>query len=349
MKRLGFIFLNVTLVLALLIGCSNSDSALGGDEYIEETDYPYNFHPESSQGGITPSDQGYYLLNGNYIYYMDKDSTSPVLLDNRPNNECLKENAFQNCNAFVSLRPNSTLFQFYQGNLYTIEYNYGAKNENPTNGFKNGVYELVKRDPDGTQREVLRTFLNANLVQAVIHRGYLYYIVEDYDKDKTLIYQILRHSLRKITKEPEVIFAGTNKEGGISRLVPYGTHLYFLEWPGNGMFQVMRYDLTSEETSVLWDQKDGGYPNIEGIHNKKLYHWYYYYNNRETKTSDITDKRGLKIYTSDLDGSHIQETAIQASSIISKVFVDDDYIYVRPIKAQLRRLADSGNQLFRMK
>lgn len=352
-KRLFFTLLILFLGLPLLSSCSNSEQQLV-NEYIVDTDYPYMFHPESSNARITVNDKGYYLLNGHYIYFMDKQSNNPVLLDNRPDNECMKADKSgwiqstdlndENCNAYVPLLSDiSVLFQSYQGSLYTIEYKYSTEVNNSTNEFETGEYELVKRDADGSKRKVLRTFHNANIAEAGIHRDYLYYSVEDRDKENHLNYQILRLSLKKLSKEPEVMYTGKLEEGSISRMIPYGSQIYFLEWPGNDMFRVMRYDLNSSSATILWEQKDGGYPNMEAIHKDQLYFWYYFYNNRATENSDILDERGLKIYTSDLDGSNIRKTSIQSSPIISKIFMDDSYTYVRPVWFQLRGLSEELN------
>lgn len=324
----------------VLTSCTVSEHSLS-NEYIPDTDYPFSFYPQTIDVRIASNDEGYYILNGNYLYYMDKQSNKPVLLDNRPDNECFKNENGKNCNAFVSLSGSlSTLMQFYQDSLYTIEYKLGTEYVPTAHPFKIGEYELVRRDADGSNRKVIKIFPNAIMQYAAIHRGYFYYVVEDYDVDNEQQYQILRLPMNKLSKKPEVVYEGQHKNGSISRLLPYGSQIYFNERQEGEVFRVMRYDLTSSDTSVVWEVKDRGYPQIETIHQNQLYFWYYYYYSRTTDVSDIFDERGLKIYTSDLDGSNIRETNIQTAPIISNVYMDDRYTYVRPVWFQLRRIED---------
>src|SRR5690625_3643102 len=129
---------------------------------------------------MTASEQGYYILNGHIIYYMDKTSDKPIILDNRPNNECLSTTNWENCHAFVPLQhSNSYLFQFYEDKLYTIEYKlFGPQDFDSNNPIgKTGEHELVSRDPNGENRKVLLTFPHEDFRAAAIHGGYFYYIV----------------------------------------------------------------------------------------------------------------------------------------------------------------------------
>src|SRR5690606_14420552 len=149
------------------------------------------------------SEQGYYLLNGDYLYFIDKLSATPVLLDNRPDHECLVAQDGDNCNAYVSLlNQESVLLQLYKDHLYTIEYHFTTESKPSMNGFFTGYFELVKRDPDGSNRKVLTSLRHATITGAGIHRGYLYYSVVDYDKDNNQKYQIFRQSLHKLNKAP---------------------------------------------------------------------------------------------------------------------------------------------------
>lgn len=339
-KRSIYSFLFFVLVISLLISCSISEPTYD-DEYNANTDFPYYFHSEGmNESRIAASDQGYYMLNGHLLYYMDKDDAEPVLLDNRPDNECLTSGNGENCNAYVSLFLwASPLLQYYQDYLYTIEYrHYDDMKEVSENDFKEGEYQLVRRDPDGNNRKVLRTFSNANISEASIHRGYLYYAVEDRDKNNELTYQMQRLSLKKLSKDPEVLYTGEEIEGSLASIIPYGSQIYFLEWPQEGYYHMKRYDLNDHSVSTLLDiREDGGYPDIKAIHNDRIYFGYAYLV-LKGDTYEATDERSLKTYTAKLDGSDIREENIQTSEVLPEIYVDDDYAYVRPHWVELRIL-----------
>ncbi|NMM55111.1 hypothetical protein [Paenibacillus aquistagni] len=330
------IFTIITLLL-LLSSCASPDQDMS-NEYIGKSDYPYMYHSTGNGTQIAYSDKGYYFLNGDYIYFMDKQNNSPVILDNRPDNGCVDNSEDRtNCNAYVShASPSDYLFiQYYEDHLYTME--------SRVETGKAAVYELVRRNPDGSNRKVMKTFSNGVVKSVNIHRGFLYYSVQDYDKDSNMSYQLLRLPLERLSKKPEILYVGEYKQGSISDVLAYGAQIYFIEFTDTG-YRTMRYDLKTTSTEPLWLSNDGGYAALSSIHDKHLY-FKYYYPTIASDNSDLFDKRTLVIYRSQLDGSDIRATNIKSSPIISNVYIDSQYTYVRPVWFQLTKVKDVANEM----
>ncbi|EJW20210.1 hypothetical protein M5X00_06140 [Paenibacillus alvei] len=335
----SFTLLPILFILIFLnSGCSSSEQSLN-DEYNAETDYPYMFHAQGIGALVTTTQNGYYMLDGSYIYYADKPTMKPVLLDNRPDHSCLisKEKSDENCNAYVAnINPLQTkLLQYYKGHLYTIESRLDKEGSS--------IFQLVQLNLDGTNRKVVKTFPNAMLRGTAIHRGNIYYGAIDFDLHSQQQYQVLRLPIDNLSQEPEVLYSGKFKQGSITDIVPYGSQVYMNEFTDKG-YRALRYDLATSILSSLWEKTDGGFASLGPIHKNRMY-FNYYYPADQKDDSDITDPRGLKIYSSDLKGEHIQETDIKSSPIISTYFIDDRYTYVRPVWFQARNAKNISNEM----
>ncbi|MEQ7050911.1 hypothetical protein ABN764_09655 [Paenibacillaceae sp. P-4] len=339
MNKSFALFSMLFLLIVFQSGCSSSEQSLS-DEYNAETDYPYMFHVQTSGAIITTTENGYYILNGNYIYYADKQTMKPVILDNRPDHSCLisKEKSEENCNAYVAnvgpIHPK--LLQYYKGKLYTSESRISKKDAS-------SIFQLVQLDLDGTNRKVVKTFPHAMLSGIAIHRGFIYYGATDYDVNSQRKYQVLRLPLDNLSQEPEVLYAGQFKKGTILDITPYGSQVYMLEFTDKG-YRPLRYDLATSSLSSPWERTDDGFASIGSIHKNKLY-FSYYYPTVKGSNADLTDPRALRIYSSDLKGEHIQETDIKPSSIISIYYIDDRFSYVRPAWFQLNRTKNIPNEM----
>lgn len=322
-------------LLALLItlsGCSSPDKPLE-DGYITEADFPYMFRGSMYGTRVASSEQGYYFLNGNYLYYMDRQGTNPFLVDNRPDNGCLKEDRDTNCNAYISMRhtSQSALLQFYKDYLYVVE-----SRDDGSGG--SGIYELVRRNPDGSNRTVMRSFSHDLMKEAAIHRDDLYYLVVDYDKEMRQTHQILRLPLDNLSGEPEVLYEKKhrNQESSVFQMFVYGSQIYLDEFTEERL-RMLRYDLNDASVSTIWERNDGVHPAIQAIHGQNVYFSYRYLN--PDALWDRYDERSSIFYSSELDGSNIQETDIPSAPLFPALYMDDRYTYVRSIQA--KSLSDS--------
>ena len=319
---------SLILLLCLLVaaGCS-SNSFPDDNEYYSEWDYPYMFHEQGYGLKTTRTQIGYYFLHEQLIYYMDKESTKPVLLDNRPDHQCSNSPTPDNCYALVQL---STLeppqfLQYYDSHLYVLE-NYWDR-ESKTRF--DTVWTFASLDPDGKNRKVIKTF-EAAPKSVAIHRGYLYYTTTDGNRENNLEVNVFKVSLDNLKQDPELIYHAPDGVRKITDIIPYGTQLYWLVFTQKG-YETQRYDLHSGRVSTLWDRGDEGLSNLLSISDKKLYFSYFY--------GDPLDKRTHREYSSDLEGKNIEEVKVDHPPIISYIYKDSLYTYIQPIGGYVHEYA----------
>lgn len=319
-------YFKVLLFMSLfivLVGCNNNEDSFD-DVYNEKTDYPYSFH--TSDALIAPSDDGYYMLNGNFIYYMDTEGI-PVLLDNRPDHECLQLNSDTNCNAYVS--PfGSALLQFYKGSLYTLEYN-SLDVSGVSHVMEGSEYQLVKRSPDGANREVIRTFPSAEVTQGAIHRDYLYYQISYYDENEDYNYELQRIPINNPKEEAEIVYKGRHESAWLN-FIPYGLSIYITE---STFFkeEMIRYDLINEEIYPFLNQEDDIDANILSFYKDKIYlNKYPSEIILDGEADNLQDDKWKTIYEVDRFGENETKSALQPVELINQLYKDDRYTYLRP-------------------
>ncbi|RJG26553.1 hypothetical protein [Paenibacillus thiaminolyticus] len=314
-------YISFTLLLCLILasGCS-SKTFPGDNEYHLDWDYPFMFHEQGYGLKITRSETGYYFLHQQLIYYMDKESTKPILLDNRPDNQCMDIPTTENCFAFVPFSSSNPpqFLQYYDTHLYVLE-SY-LDRESKRSRFDN-TWTLVRLDPDGQNRKVIKAFEAAPRSLA-IHRGFLYYTTTDGSRENDLELNVFKASLDNLKQDPELIYHASDKVNEITDIIPYGTQLYWLVFNEKG-YETQRYDLQSGQVTTLWDRGDGGLSSLRSIANNRLYFSYFY--------GDPLDKRTHKKYSSDLEGKDIEEVTIDHPPIISYIYKDSSYTYIQPI------------------
>ncbi len=314
-----------TLICLCLAGCSGTKMDYS-NQFDPATDFQYYFQGQGEPQHITASETGYYFLNGNYIYYTDKDTINPVLLDNNPASDCLQVKVGQkpsNCNAYVDIELSYPGFLSYYGNkLYTIQNQAGY--EKTLSGA-----ELLEISKDGSKRKSLLKFNFAPLAIA-IHRGTLYYTVRDYDKQSEVDYKIMKFELNGNFNKPKEIYQGKLPEGNIMDLIPYGKNLYFLEFYKNH-YRTMRYDLQTEELSRMFTKDENLNPSIDGISNDKLMFRFF--------NGDIEDPNYWIPYISDLEGEDPVPLKIE-QTFFPYTHWDGRYIFTRPVWGYTQQLGE---------
>lgn len=321
MKRCGSLLL---MICSLLVTACSTPSFPDDNEYHPEWDYPYMFYEQGPGLRTASTEKGYYFLHQELIYYMDKESTKPVLLDNRPDNQCLN-NANDdldpdNCFALVRFAtPSSPDFlQYYDSHLYVLESYWDE--ESKRSRFDKG-WTLTRLDPDGRNRKIMKTF-DSEPLSLSIHRGYLYYTTADASKDNDQQVNVFKIKLNNLNREPELIYHAPDQVRSITDIIPYGTQLYWLVFTKKG-YVTQRYDLHSGQVTTLWDRGDGGMSSLRSISDNKLYFAYFY--------GDPLDKRTHKKYSSDLEGNNLEEVKVDHPPIISYIYKDSNYTYILPI------------------
>lgn len=262
-----------------------------------ETDAPYHLIWQGHNQKMVEVENGYYILNSNYIYYADKSTMKPILLDSNPNSDCLADqNMPKNCNAFVYLSEmiNFHFLAHYDGYLYALEQSIDLK----SNLYDIRTYQLTKIAMDGSSREVVHKFDSHPYFMA-IHRGVLYTTSARITNPETETYRLLAYDLDRLNKEPEVIFEGNKEQGMIADILPYGKNIYFRESisPYSNNY---RYDLQTKETQRMFTEEDTKTSAfINSIHNETVIYTEFY--------GELMDERGWQANTVSLENENPQQ------------------------------------------
>lgn len=316
------------LFLIVVTGCSRSEYP-DDDNFHERWDYPLNFRIQGPGLLMTASENGYYFVNGDFIYYMDKESKKPVLLDNRPDHRCMNEPDSSNCYAFIQTKDGDrpALIQYYDSKLYVLESYWDTKSER---SMFDMVWKLSRMDPDGKNRKTFKIF-DSKPNYVAIHRGYLYYSMMSADKDNIQTTKVVRLQMEGKHKE-EVIYEKTGLGAEITDIIPYGQQIYLNSWSDKG-YEILRYDLETKEVNAIADRKDDGGSNfLQDINGQNLYFSYFY--------GIVEDERNREVYSSNLRGEQINQLKLDDPLALSVFYKDDLYSYFRPLFAYAKDLPE---------
>lgn len=210
-----------------LTGCAKTDDL--PDRYTESMDYQYMynndsfFFPQQAKG-----EKGYYLLEGHYIYYMDKDNQTVVPLCNKP--ECLHEKEtdkekYKLCNAYVE-NDGKVGIAYCDGYLYYI------CDSEPEIAMDR--YALYRIKEDGSEKELLKQWKSEIIGQWCVHRNTLYYIETSYKTEENgkieQKYQLKSLELKDSLKKKErVVYEPQEGLYNVEIAWPqaYGNYVYF--------------------------------------------------------------------------------------------------------------------------
>lgn len=314
MRKNVLLFLIITF---LITSCSLNQENYS-NTYHPLTDYQYMYFMQNKTIPIAATQNGYYILNGKFIYYMDKENMNPVLLDSRPNSTChsTDKEELEQCSAFVNNDNLREFLAYYNEKLYTIE-NHIYMDKQLGSNIKPTLIEI---SPDGSERKVIFTFDFAPQSIA-IHRGNLYYSKQDFDIESNSSYQIMSLNLHKTSSKPTSIYNGNLEMGNIIDIIPYGKQIYFNEG-GKNMYRTMRYDIEDKTLKQLFTEKDNESAAYSTIFQDKLL-FSVFTGDPESKVSSIT-------YSSNLDGSNIEAVPV-ANTFITNNYADANYLYSRPV------------------
>ncbi|KOR76063.1 hypothetical protein AM231_25810 [Paenibacillus solani] len=318
------------LFLIAATGCTGSEYPKD-DNFQERWDYPLNFRIQGHGLLMTDSEKGYYFVDKNLIYYMDKDSKNPVLLDNRPDHRCMNKPDSSNCYAYIQSGGGSypTFIQYYDSKLYVLESYWDIKSKR---SMFDDVWKISRMDPDGKNRKEFKRFdSKPNFV--AIHRGYLYFSLTSADKDNVQTTKVMRMQMEGKHKE-EVIYEDTGPGANITDIVPYGQQLYIISWSDKG-YEILRYDLETKEVTAIADRKDvGGSTALQDINGQNLYLSYFY--------GIEDDERSRVVYSTNLRGEQIHQLKLNDPLTLPLFFKDNLYSYFLPLFAYAKDLPEGA-------
>jgi len=226
MQKMILRFCAVILLGLCCMACGQKELP---DTYIEGSDYQYmqlesrRFFMMQSQGS-----KAFYVLHGNYIYFIDEDSDTILPLCNKA--DCLHDKEtdsekYSYCNACVlpdnNLPLGFTGISYCNGFLYCLDCGYASQ-----------TAHLYRISEDGSKKEEIYQWNGCQINEWAIHRDVLYYAKQVYEKTDEGIterHQVMSLSLTDPARQEEVVFTPDEDLtiNSLARTSAYGNHLYF--------------------------------------------------------------------------------------------------------------------------
>ncbi len=237
----------VVCFLTLLISISIFATGCGKQEQITSSEYIAGKDDQTCLDGyrdVATSENGYYFLSNSFVYFYDSNSKKTHVLCNKP--ECAHDG--EGCNAYI----NAMAIRYYEHALYYVSCDTIETNE----------FYLWKMSEDGTEKERLfflcaeeqegemsQLFLN----QFLVHRGFVYYELQNMDNGKC---EIIKRQLKKGAKE-KVIYTCKDDSSMVESLQASGNYLYFTVshlFEEKYLQDICAYHIEKGKTDVLQKQ-----------------------------------------------------------------------------------------------
>lgn len=286
-----------------------------------DADYKYMYAESNSIQALTASSDGYYFINGLYLYFCDYETMESVVLCNKPNclhDKELDEKKKYNCNGFLITDGDSKLITTYDNYLYCyIDIDFQKDNWQP---------EIIKISLDGSKRETV-CILEPNITSIALHRGKLYYATSVCsDDDQELQEGIYEYALKeydvfKKSAEPIEIVSGKEVMAVIHDITPVGNKVRYTKYAEEDNIIAGKefvYDIDDKSVNQIAEDINLKYVGpltiSEGdyiftpisINNGNIeYSDYIYKNNIETGISEKLFKREFSDLTHYSDDSYI--------------------------------------------
>ena len=311
------------MVLSSVTGC-NKDKEVTGNQYVFGQDDQSSMFYNQIQCDLeqAESEKGYYFIKNQYIYFFDKDTKKVVPLCNK--SDCLHDEETiekrVNCNAYIPKSIDTTDIVYYNHCVYYIV---------DGSDTKKLTEQLVEVSEDGSAKEVIASISGGKIQNWQIHRGYIYYTINQYERDedtgeeiscKTKIYQLKLH---ENVDEAELLYEtkdGYNGMGGDVMLF-YGDHAYFTtegyaQEGEDSYFTTYHYNLVTKEMKELVPCKDSNFSHMFVYNNQLIYNCWY--------DTDDDERNGI-YYCCDLNGEHRKEfRKTRAGEVL---YTDGTYLY----------------------
>lgn len=345
MKHKTLYLLCILSICVLFNGCGK-DKIQYKDTYVSGQDFQYMYSGKTYEFGLSmaETDDAYYKLLDDYIYYVDKKSMKAVPLCGK--SDCMHEKESSshrtNCNAYI--RSEDGYMNLYKDNLYVR-----TTERDKEEQIDYSVFYAISLD--GSKRNKVCEIKKDTIGFWLIHRGKLYYTV----KDKNEQVSLKAIDLKKKTS-PKTVYCEKNIfNSDPEELLAYGNNIYLyiggfskkLDFLSNDndegddvsikekkqqeqkMWQNYEnkwicYNITNQKATELFSKqkdKDGVTRFIVqriAFRQDKLYFMY----------SDLEKKKDDVICESNLDGSNEKkwkDIDVDKDAIFT---IDTDYLYI---------------------
>ena len=293
------------MLVLFLTACGSDQIAVDNQDYNLETDFQSEYcdltmdsHP------IVEVEDGYYIIVGYYIYYVDKETMEYTPLCNKPNclhQEETDQTKVMDCNAMVRLNISlHTSLNYYNQHLYIA----AVELLIDENGMPETKYVMDKISLDGGEREIVHEFENP-VDTAIVHRGYIYYsssFSQIGSNEKTGVYRVPIEG-----GEEELLYSAEN-DNQISYLRIIGTNLSFTEYDEEQGDSVCWYNLVDGEVKKT-SFGDGIDVVADRVANGRVYY------------RTMKEYKDYNTWSTNLDGNDEKK-----ESFVSQ-HQDDDYYY----------------------
>ena len=314
MKR---IFLCLFIIILLITSCGFEQVEEQTREKNPETDFQTEYcdlAPEAHP--IVEVQDGYYMMVGAYLYYIDKETMDYTPVCNKPN--CLHQKETDqtktaSCNAMFQISKFYTSLNYYKGNLYI------AAIENEwRDGLPEQKYVMNQISLDGKNRKTIHEF-ERPVEMAIVHRGYIYYssAYAELGSEAAGVYRVPIDG-----GEEEILYTSDSNKNQLTHLRIIENALIFTEYEESQEKNdcLWKYDLAKEKLEKISFEEDTDV-FCANVANDKIY----YRANHSGKDQTIS---------TNLEWSDPKQENFVA------YYQDDDYYYVVDLKDYTQTVYD---------
>lgn len=220
MRQKIIFFICILSICSVLSGCKE-EKIRYEDIYIQGQDFQYMYFGNTYENGISmaETEDGYYKLLDNYIYYIEKETMKAVPLCGKT--DCLHEKETvthkKDCNAYIESEDGYV--NLYKDQLYVRTTVYDQ--EEQTN-----YSEFYAISLDGSQRNKVCQVKEDNIQLWMIHRGKIYYAVDEKGTNDKQNIALKALDLKKPNKSETLFVLDDVFSGTAQDLVAYGNYVY---------------------------------------------------------------------------------------------------------------------------
>lgn len=195
-----------------------------------DTEYQYMYGESNSVQALTSSSEGYYFINGLYLYYCDYETMESLVLCDKPNclhDKELDETKKYKCNGFLITDGQPKLVATYDNYIYCyIDMDFLKDIWEP---------ELIRISLDGSKRKTVCT-LEDNITSMALHKGKLYYATSVISNDEQEVedgiyeYALKEYDIFKKSVKPIEIVSGKGVMAIIHDITPVGKKVRYTKY-----------------------------------------------------------------------------------------------------------------------
>ena len=251
------------LLFAFIVCCISCGKNTSGntESYIPGQDMQYFSTSEWYKTAVIQEyDGGCYVHHDGFVYRYDRETGTIEALCSKPN--CLHDretdtNKRRDCNAYLDniTQHGEASLMLYRDHVYAL---YGSNDATQEIHYPGSVIRIAC---DGSNKDTLLKADDPEL--GMIHRGYLYYVSQNYRADEasgvaqeTAFYRV---NVESRNPKPEMIYKAQKEVNGLGFLRGYGNHIYFTVHykDEEGYPSLYVYDLKTREVKELQESMSG--------------------------------------------------------------------------------------------